>query len=134
MAGPGANCDAEEDQCLKQLFLMRQIRASMGKEKARLQIVWVVTDSAPISEKIQQAYDKEIAGVTILNLPANGPVRDQLKAWLNEANANGPALHLLDPNGARMMRYQVQENAPDFKKMRKDVEKLLKWNPIGKNG
>jgi hypothetical protein len=33
-----------------------------------------------------------------------------------------------------MMRFPVEQNAPEFKKMLKDVEKLLKWNPTGKYG
>ena len=31
-----------------------------------------------------------------------------------------------------MMRFVTENNELDFKKMRKDIEKLLKWNPTGK--
>ena len=133
MARPAKNCEVEEDQCIKQLFLLRQVRTAMGKEKARLQVVWLVTDQAPVSEKILQAYDTEIAGVKILELPANGEVREQINHWLN-AHQDANALQLLDPNGARMMQYAVNQDGPEFNKMRKDIEKLLKWNPTGKSG
>jgi hypothetical protein len=33
-----------------------------------------------------------------------------------------------------MMRFKTGEGHLDFKKMVKDLEKLLKWNPTGKVG
>jgi hypothetical protein len=30
------------------------------------------------------------------------------------------------------MRFATNPDVPDFKKMSKDMEKLLKWNPTGK--
>ncbi len=63
MARPAQNCETDEENCLKQLFLMRQVRAAMGKEKSRLQVVWLVSDQAVISEKILKAYDPEIANL-----------------------------------------------------------------------
>jgi hypothetical protein len=133
MARPAQNCETDEENCLKQLFLMRQVRAAMGKEKSRLQVVWLVTDQAPISENILKAYDPEIAGVNIIQLPQDGSDRKQIDAWLN-LKQNPNALQLLDPSGARMMQYPVSKDGPVFNKMRKDIEKLLKWNSTGKSG
>jgi hypothetical protein len=133
MARPAQNCETDEEICLKQLFLMRQVRAAMGKEKSRLQIVWLVSDQAVISEKILNAYDPEIAGVNIIRMPQAGTEREQLDTWLN-SHKNPNALQLLDPSGARMMQYPVSKDGPVFNKMRKDIEKLLKWNSTGKTG
>jgi len=133
MARPAQNCETDEANCLKQLFLMRQVRAAMGKEKSRLQVIWLVSDEAKVSENILKAYDTEVAGVKIIYMPKSGSDREQLENWLN-SHQNPRALQLLDPNGARMMQYPVTEDGPVFNKMRKDIEKLLKWNPTGKTG
>lgn len=133
LARPSENCETDEEHCLKILYLLRQVRASLGKEKQRLQIVWIVSDAKPVSEKIHQAYDAEIAGVKMIPAPLKGSEQDQLTAWLNKDN-KGDAISLLDPNGARMMVFPVDATHPEFSKMRKDVEKLLKWNPTGKVG
>jgi hypothetical protein len=133
MARPAQNCETDEENCLKQLFLMRQVRAAMGKEKSRLQVVWLVSDQAPISENILKAYDPEIAGVNIIQLPPTGSDREQIDVWLN-LKQNPNALQLLDPSGARMMQYSVSKDGPVFNKMRKDIEKLLKWNSTGRTG
>lgn len=133
MARPAQNCEIDEANCLAQLFLMRQVRAAMGKEKSRLQVVWLVSDQAVVSENILKAYDPEIAGVKIIQMPTSGVEREQIDTWLN-GHQNPKALQLLDPNGARMMQYPVSKEGPVFNKMRKDIEKLLKWNPTGKTG
>lgn len=133
MARPAQNCETDEENCLKQLFLLRQVRAAMGKEKSRLQVVWLVSDQGIISDKILKAYDPEIAGVNIIQMPQAGTDREQLDTWLNLQN-NPNALQLLDPSGARMMQYPVSKDGPVFNKMRKDIEKLLKWNSTGKIG
>jgi hypothetical protein len=62
-----------------------------------------------------------------------GTEREQLDTWLN-SHKNPKALQLLDPSGARMMQYPVSKDGPVFNKMRKDIEKLLKWNSTGKTG
>ena len=80
-----------------------------------------------------EAYDPEIAGVNIIQMPQSGTDREQLDTWLNLQN-NPNALQLLDPSGARMMQYPVSKDGPVFNKMRKDIEKLLKWNSTGKIG
>jgi hypothetical protein len=85
-----------------------------------------------VSEKILQAYDTEMAGVKIIELPREGEIREQINRWLDAHHRTLSALQLLDPNGARMMQYPISADGPEFNKMRKDIEKLMQWNPIGK--
>jgi hypothetical protein len=33
-----------------------------------------------------------------------------------------------------MMRFSTRNGVPEFKKVTKDLEKILKWNPTGKVG
>jgi len=110
---------------------MRQIRTSLGKEKGRLQIIWLNLDSAAVSQKLLEAYDPSVAGVRIIMLPSSQEERARVEEWLNLDNAKN-AIQLIDPQGNRMMRFETENNELDFKKMRKDIEKLLKWNPTGK--
>ncbi len=133
IARPAENCEASEQSCIRLLFLLRQVRASMGKERQRLQIVWLTMDGKEPNEKIKSGYDEEIAGLKTIRLSDDKIERKIILEWLNQ-NKSEDAIQLLDPNGARMMIYPVSENAPEFSKMRKDIEKLLKWNPTGKYG
>ncbi len=131
VARPAAQCQVGNDECVSILYLMRQVRVAMGKESQRVQLVWLVTDNAPIQPAIEAAYDKEVAGFKIIRMPDNKEEREQVTQWLNLDGASS-AIHLLDPRADRMMRFDTSQGTPDFKKFSKDLEKLLKWNPIGK--
>ncbi|BDW12146.1 hypothetical protein PSHI8_22300 [Polynucleobacter sp. SHI8] len=132
IARPAEACSKEEEHCVKLLFLMRQVRASLGREMERVQIVWINTDNSKVSENLQEAYNDQV-GVKIVGMPTNEENKDKLTQWLNMDDAKD-AIHLLDPKGDRMMRFSVNPQPPEFPKMRKDIEKLLKWNPTGKYG
>lgn len=131
LARPASDCKVGNDTCVSLLYLMRQVRVAMGKESQRLQLIWLVTDGEAINPELQKAYDKEVAGFTFIRLPKDQVQREKLLQWLQLDNAS-TAIHMMDPHGDRMMRFATNPEAPDFKKMSKDIEKLLKWNPTGK--
>jgi hypothetical protein len=131
LARPASDCKVGNDACVSLLYLMRQVRVAMGKESQRLQLIWLVTDGEAINPELQKAYDKEVAGFTFIRLPKDQVQREKLLQWLQLDNAS-TAIHMMDPHGDRMMRFATNPEAPDFKKMSKDIEKLLKWNPTGK--
>ena len=133
VARPGLGCSKDEEHCVKLLFLLRQVRASLGKEMERVQIVWINTDNSSIPPDIQEAYNEKLAGFKILAMPSNDSDKKDLETWLKE-DEQMDSIQLLDPRGARMMRFSVTPTLPEFSKMRKDIEKLLKWNPTGKYG
>ena len=133
IARPGLDCSKDEEHCIKLLFLLRQVRASLGKEMERVQIVWINTDNSSIDPKVSEAYNENLAGVKIVPIPENYAERKQLEIWL-EQDDQKDSIQLLDPRGARMLRFSVKPELPEFSKMRKDIEKLLKWNPTGKYG
>ncbi len=132
IARPAEDCSKDEERCVKLLFLLRQVRASLGREMERVQIVWINTDNSKVSEALQEAYSEKV-GVKIIQMPTNEESKNQLNQWLSMDDAKD-AIHLLDPKGDRMMRFSVNPQVPEFPKMRKDIEKLLKWNPTGKYG
>ena len=133
LARPAATCEKDEENCLRLLHLMRQVRAAVGKEKNRLQVVWLITDDGEVSDKFKAAYDEDVAGVKMIRLPKDPAQRKNIEDWL-ALDQGSAKIQLIDPTSAKMMRFLVGANEPDFKKMLKDVEKLLKWNPTGKYG
>lgn len=122
----GAACDAG---CEKNLWLQRQLRESLGREKDRLDKVWLINDTAaPRAETLQAV----IAGVpaTVLRVPAAA-----LAGWLQPApgHAIEDHMYLVDPMGNWMMRVPAQ---PDAAKLKRDIEKLMRasasWDRAGR--
>lgn len=117
-----AACDA---RCERHLVLVRQLRETLGRDKDRVDKVWLVSDGAVPVEAARQA-----AGVTALRVP-----REALAGWL--APADGQALedhvYLVDPMGQWMMRAPVD---PDPSRFKRDVERLLRasasWDQPGR--
>lgn len=132
LARPASTCEQDESNCVRLLFTMRQVRAALGKERERLQILWIITDNKEPTPRILESYDPTIAGVKTLRLPPNNSSSEMISKWL-DMDSKGEKIQLLDPSGSRMMRFPVDHNQPVFKKMHKDIEKLLKWNPTGKH-
>ena len=127
LARPASECKVGNDACVSLLYLMRQVRVAMGKESQRLQLIWLVTDDGAINLELQKAYDKEVAGFTFIRMPKDQAQKQKLQQWLKLDNAE-TAIHLMDPHGDRMMRFATQPEVPDFKKVSKDMEKLLTEN------
>lgn len=112
-------------RCEKNLVLMRQLRESLGRDKDRVDKLWLVADKAVPTEPLLKA-----SGATALQVP-----RKALAAWL--APAAGQALddhlYLVDPMGQWMMRVPVD---PDPAKLKRDLERLLRasasWDEPGR--
>jgi len=133
IARPAQTCVSDEAHCLKVLFFLRQLRASLGKELSRVQIVWVNTDNSAVSQDVLLAYDESNAGVKIFSVPEKDPTKTDFFNWLNQ-NQHQNDIQLLDPTGARMMVFTSDLQELNFKKIQKDLNTLLKWNPTGKYG
>ena len=133
IARPAGECKVGNDACISLLHLMRQVRIAMGKEMSRVQLVWLITDDAKVDPEIEKAYDKELAGFIYIRIPHDIEKKQKLMEWL-DADDSKNAISLLDPRADRMMRFQTNPENIDFKKMVKDLERLLKWNPTGKVG
>lgn len=116
-------CDAA---CERHLYLQRQLREGLGKDKDRLDWVWLRTGSAQWSQQLQKAT----AAATVLKMDEQDVAR-----WLQPAPGHRLSEHLyvVDPMGRWMMRFPVDA---DPAKMRKDLEKLLRasssWDRAGR--
>ena len=129
VARPASECRKGNDACVELLYLMRQVRFALGKEKNRVQLVWVVSDRLPVDPDIKQAYDPETAGFIIV--PAPDPKNGAAwLTWLNQQNL-GRGIQLIDPSGEKMMVFPDKAESKDFVRMRKDLDRLLKLNRKG---
>lgn len=130
VARPAKECVVQNTACLEALFLMRQLRVSLGKESARVQLVWVNTDGKPVDPEVLAAYDENKAGFHIVSLPADPKMQAAFDAWLNRENA-GQKIQLIDPSAAKMMYFPVTSSPKEFGSIKKDLEKLLRVNRKG---
>jgi hypothetical protein len=126
VVAPGA-CDAG---CEQQLYLQPQLREVLGKDRDRLDRVWLVPDAGATPEPVRQALLPAMAQAWVLRAPAA-----ELGAWLQpEAGQSQEAhLYLVDPMGDWMMRFPVHA---DPTRVKKDLLKLLKasesWDKAGR--
>ncbi|CAN7569164.1 hypothetical protein [Acidovorax sp. Leaf78] len=124
----GGACDAA---CQKHLYLQRQLRESVGREKDRVDWVWLVNDGAPIPAELQPAIQKATA------LRVDGAA---LSAWLAPADGHQIAEHLyvVDPMGNWMMRFPAAMDSSGAAKAKRDLERLLRasssWDEAGRPG
>ena len=122
----GSACDS---RCERYLLLQRQLRETLGREKDRVDKVWLITDGGPLKPELMQAIHAA-PEVTALRVP-----RDALAAWLQPAAASTLDAHLyvVDPMGGWMLR--TPDN-PDGPKLKKDIERLLRasasWDQAGR--
>src|SRR3989344_3480531 len=72
----GGACDAA---CQKHLYLQRQLRESVGKEKDRVDWVWLVNDATSVPPELTPALQK----ATVLRMDAAA-----LNAWLAPAEGH----------------------------------------------
>lgn len=125
VAGPSA-CAAD---CEQRLYAQRQLREMLGRERDRLDKVWLITDGGPLAPPLLAALQAQPA-VTLLRTEAAA-----LAGWLAPAAGQQLEQHLyvVDPMGEWMMRFPV-----DFQpgKVKRDLEKLLRasssWDRAGR--
>jgi len=121
-----AACDA---LCEKHLYLQRQLRETLGREKDRVDKVWLIPDSAAPRPEVLSAISASDPP-TVLRVP-----RADLARWLAPAEGRrlDEHLYVVDPMGQWMMRTPVDT---DPAKSKRDVERLLRasasWDQAGR--
>ncbi|MCJ0762122.1 SCO family protein [Variovorax terrae] len=122
----GGGCD---EVCQKHLYLQRQLREGLGKEKERVDWVWLVSDDAPVADALRPA----LKGADVLRVP-----EAQLGAWLQPApgQALRDHLYVVDPMGNWMMRFPAGLDVHGAAKAKRDLERLLRasasWDQPGR--
>ena len=122
----GGACDT---LCERQLWIQRQLRETLGREKDRVEKVWLISDAAaPRAQTLQAVSAGE--PVTVLRVAP-----DALAQWLAPAKGGALAQHMavIDPLGNWMMRVPAD---PEPGKLKRDIEKLLRasagWDKAGR--
>lgn len=125
VAAAPAACDAG---CERRLYLQRQLRETLGRDRDRLDKVWFVVDQAPVRPEVLKAV--QVASAHVLRVP-----RDELTRWLVPApgHALEDHLYVVDPLGNWMMRFPADA---DPEKIKRDLGKLLRasqhWDRAGR--
>lgn len=119
------------DACERRLYVQRQLREMLGREKDRLDKLWLVTDAGEVPALLRASL--QVGGpadVTILRAD-----RAALAQWLEPQSGQAleDHLYLVDPMGEWMMRVPVE---PDPTRLKRDLERLLRasasWDRPGR--
>ena len=117
------------ERCQTTLFMQRQLREMLGRERDRLDKVWFVTDDGSLAAPLRAAVEAAPA-MTVLRVE-----RDALARWL--APADGQVLedhlYVVDPMGEWMMRMPADAEPS---RVKRDLERLLRasasWDTAGR--
>ena len=122
----GGACDA---LCTNNLYLQRQLRESLGKEKDRLDRVWLINDAGVVPDPLKPA----LKDATVLAVPSAS-----LGKWLEPqaGKALDAHMYLVDPLGNWMMRFPAHLTAEIAPKVKADLERLMRasasWDTAGR--
>lgn len=122
-----ASCDAA---CEQRLYLQRQLHQMLGRERDRVDKVWLVLGAGQPAEAVLQAVQASPQPARVLRVdPA------ELQRWLEPAagQALDAHLYIVDPHGEWMMRAPPQL---DPKRLKRDLDRLLRassfWDTAGR--
>lgn len=120
-----------EEACQKHLYLQRQLREALGKEKDRMDWVWLISDAATPPQALQPA----LHAATVLRVDDS-----VIKGWLSPAPSQAleDHLYLVDPLGHWMLRFPAGMDAAGAAKAKRDLERLMRasssWDQPGRAG
>lgn len=119
----GGACDG---RCETQLYLQRQLREMLGRDRERLDKLWLVPDEAVLRPELLRS----VAGTQVLRVR-----RGELGAWLQPAAGREleDHLYLVDPMGEWMMRFPAPS---DPARIKRDLVRLMNasrgWDTAGR--
>ncbi|HVE89935.1 MAG TPA: cytochrome C oxidase subunit I [Burkholderiaceae bacterium] len=116
--------------CAEKLLMMRQQRNMTGRDRDRVERVWLITDDEPLQIVLMREYE----GTHFVRAPLQG-----LGDFLVLPDTPGSQLQdhiwLIDPRGNSMLRWPKD---PEISGVKRDIAKLLKisagWIRIDSGG
>ncbi len=123
----GAACDVA---CQQRIYLQRQMRESLGRDKDRLDRVWLIIDDQPVASTLVAQVQSANVDAYALRVPQSA-----LAQWLKPDTGQQLVdhLYLIDPIGRWMMRFPADI---DPTKAKRDLERLLRasasWDRAGR--
>lgn len=121
-----AACNAA---CENRLYFQRQLREGLGKDKDRLEWIWLVLDDAPIAEQLKPG----LTNATVLRVSPQ-----DLGLWLapQSGRALEDHLYVVDPMGNWMLRFPPDVSLANAAKYKRDLERLMRasagWDKAGR--
>ena len=118
-----SQCD---ERCQNHLYVQRQLREGLGKEKDRVDWVWLRTGDTELSPALKEATRTAV----VLHMSES-----DIATWLQPQAGYTLADHLyvVDPMGNWMMRFPANAEP---KRMRSDLSRLLRassfWDQAGR--
>lgn len=123
----GGACDTP---CQTHLYLQRQLREALGKEKERMDWVWLINDDAAVIPELLPA----LKDATVLRVHAPA-----LNQWLlpEAGHRLSEHLYLVDPLGNWMMRFPAGLTQESAKQVKRDLDRLMRaaqfWDRPGRD-
>ena len=107
------------EACEKQLFMQRQLREMLGRERERVDKIWLVTDGGPLPAALAAAVQAPPAPIVLRADAA------ELARWLIPAAGHklDDHLYVVDPMGEWMMRLPA---GADPTRAKRDLDRLLR--------
>jgi hypothetical protein len=118
------------EACQKNIYWTRQLREVMGRDKDRIERLWLVADDAQVDSKLAPQVHAPRNDAQALRVP-----RAVLEQWLPAAAGKKIEDHLyvVDPYGNLMLRWPADMDAA---KAKRDIHNLLRasgsWDQAGR--
>jgi hypothetical protein len=112
------------------LYLQRQLRETLGREKRRLDWILLVSNEAPLApELLKRLTAPDLEGFAALRMK-----QSDISAWLGDDTSR---LYLVDPQGDYMMRFSQNMTTEQAAKAKADLNRLLRaasfWDTPGRD-
>ena len=111
----GGDCDKP---CADKLLMMRQQRTMTGKDRDKIERVWLISDQEPLSIALMREYE----GTHFVRAPVQ-PLRDFLVLVDAKSAPLQDHIWLVDPRGNLMLRWPQN---PEVNGVKRDLARLLK--------
>jgi len=115
--------------CRERLFLQHQLREMLGKDKDRVDNVWLVQGDEPLAPEVRSGLQE----ATVLRV-----MPEVLAQWIPTPPGAHPgdSIFVVDPLGNTMMRLPSRFDGAQAGKARRDLARLLRaslsWDPPGR--
>lgn len=107
-----------DENCKEKLYFMRQVRLVQGKQKHRIERLWLINDDVIPDSELTQEYE----GTFFVNAK-----NSETLSFIETEETQTKHIYLIDPIGNLMMRFPEKV---DGTKMGHDIKRLLHVSQI----
>jgi hypothetical protein len=122
-----------QQDCQRQLLVLRQLRLMLGKDMDRVDWVWLINDGTSVDANLAANLAHDAATVLRVDVNANA-----FAGWLPvpSGKAVQDFFYVVDPMGNTMMRFPSRLDSAAAAKAKRDMEHVLKasiaWDTPGR--